>query len=438
MLKSMKRLGLVLACALAAAPASAVETARGVLPPGPAAPAGFTVWEFASGRDEQQVTTFLYLTDAATSFRLRMTPADPAIRAIEVYANGTLSARFDQEGSFEDRKARGFQSGDGPAVNLTRGLRRGLNRITFLPRFAADIEDSVDHLRPAWSGIASFSTGRLVELTLLFRGLERVFDMEAKLYRALRYFDHEIRVGHPLEPQFELVRRLEEVEGLRKSLARDRSVALALAEADRLYLESWKEPGAGGKYLGAQLAAGREIAHHWGHTAPLWVAHEIYRSARRKASMYEALTDVSLSRENLRNACAVLATRSGETAPEALKTLLNLMQQDQILTENLDRQATAMAQELAVRRAEILKTFPRWREQFLGAYHAVIRFRKVPPPDYPSRAVVDHETDIVVKYLDELHGLCDRDLGYGRILSELTATLVEPRDAAVGLPRRTW
>ena len=427
-----------LTCAALAVPAAAVETARGVLPPLPAAPGGVRVWEFASGRDEQQVSTYLYLTDAVTSFALRMTPPDPAVRAVEVYVNGTFSVRFDGEGPLDERRPAGFRHADVPPVTLTRGVRRGLNRITFLPRFDGELEDSIDRMRPAWSGIATFSTGRLFELTLFFRGLERVYDMEAKLYRSLRYFDHEIRTGHPLEPQYDLVRRLDEVEGLRANLAHDSAVALALAEADRLYLEAWKEPGEGARFLAAQLAGGRAIAHHWASTAPLWVAHEIYRSARRRAQMYEALTDVSLSRENLRNACAVLATRAGETAPESLKSLLNLMQQDQILTENLDRQGALMGEELARRRTEILKSYPRWREQFLAAYHAVIRFAKIPPPDYPSQAVVDHETDVVAKYLEELHGLCDRDIGYGRVLAELAATLVEPRDAPPGLPRKSW
>lgn len=432
-------LALVLAGLLALAPpVPAVETARGVLPPGPAAPAGVRTLEFAAGREEVQVTTFLYLTGTATSIALRITPPDAAIRAVEVYANGVFCARFDSNGPVEDRKPAGFRHGEGPGVDLTHGLRRGVNRITLLPRYAGEVEDAVDTPRPAWSGVATFSTGRLFELTLFFRGLERVYDVQAKLYRALRYFDHEIRVGHPLEPQLALTRRLEEVDHQRHGLARERCVALALAEADRLYLESWKEPGGGGQYLAAQLAAGRAIAHHWGHTAPLWVAHEIYRSARRKAAMYEALTDVSLSRENLRNACAVLATRAGETAPEALRSLLNLMQQDQQLTEGLDRQVALMRDELSRRRAEILKTYPLWREQFLFAYHAVIRSRKIPFPDYPSKAVVDHEIDVVAKYLDEVHGLCDRDVAFGRLLAELAATLVEPRDAAPGLPRRTW
>lgn len=435
----MKRLSMVLAVALAfGRPAAAVELARGVLPAGPAAPVGARVWEFASTRDEAQVTTFLYLTDPATSFAMRMTPPDGSIKAVEIYANGVFAGSFDSDGVIENRKPVGFRHGDAAPVNVYKGMRRGLNRIVFLPRFDADLEDSVDRMRPAWSGIATFSTGRIFELTLFFRGLERVYDVEAKLYRSLRYFDHEIRVGQPMEPQGDLVKRLDEVERMRHGLARDRSVALALGEADRLYLESWKQPGGGGKFLAAQLAGGRAIAHHWGQTAPLWVAHEIYRSARRKAAMYEALTDVSLSRENLRNACSVLATRSADAAPEALKSLLNLMQQDLILTENLDRQAGLMADELGKRHADILKSYPKWRDQFLFAYHALFRFSKIPPADYPSRAVVDHETDVVAKYLDEVHGMCDRDIGYGRILAELAATLVEPRETPPGLPQKTW
>lgn len=427
----------LLSLLIASSPLAAVETAKGVLPPGPAAPTGVTTWEFASGRDVVEVTTFLYLTADATAMVLRMTPPDAAIRAVEVYANGVLSVRLDGEGAVEGRKPGGFRHGDGPPVALVKGLRKGLNRITLLPRYAGEIEDS-GAPRPSWSGIASFATGRLVELTLMFRGLERFYDLQAKLYQTLRRFDNEIRVGHPLEPQHELIRRMSELSGHDRALSRDRSVGVVLAEADRLYLESWREPGYGGAFLAAQMATARQVAVGWHSTDPLFVAHEIYRSARRRSSIYDALTDVALSKENLRNACAVLATRAGETAPEGLKSLFVLMQQDGVLQESLERQLALMATDLTDRQSEILKAYPQWRDRFLFAYHAVIRARKSVPPDYPSRAVVEHEARVVAGYLDDVRALLTRDIAYGRILAELTSTLLEPRAEAPGLPKRSW
>jgi hypothetical protein len=437
-MKPSRVLASLLAVATLATPIHAVETARGVLPPGPAAPTGVTGWTFASGRDVVEVTTFLYVTHDATSMTLRMTPPDAAIRAVEVYANGTFSARLDGSGAVEGRKPDGFRHGDGPPVPLIKGLRKGLNRITLLPRYASDIEDAEGAPRPAWSGVASFATGRLVELPLMFRGLERYYNFQARLYQSLRHFDHEIRVGHPLEPQHALIRRMNDVSELRHVLARDRSVVVLMAEADRLYLESWRETGGGDQFLNAQTATARQVAVGWHSTEPLFVAHEIYRSARKKSSIYEALTDVALSKENLRNACAVLATRSGETVPEGLKSLFMLMQQDIVLQEALERQLALTAQDLTDRQAEILKAYPQWKERFLFAYHAVLRARKSVPPDYPSKPVVEHESRVITGYLDQCRALLTRDVAYGKILAELASTLLEPRAEAPGLPKRLW
>src|SRR4051812_41968788 len=108
-----------LTAVLTPAGASAVDLLRGVLPPGPAAPTGFTVWDFTSGSEEVDVTTFLYLTNDGTTISLRMSPPDPMIRSVEVYANGKLSARVDGQGLVSDRKPEGFQHGDGPRISLS-------------------------------------------------------------------------------------------------------------------------------------------------------------------------------------------------------------------------------------------------------------------------------------------------------------------------------
>jgi hypothetical protein len=429
-----------IACVAAPPARSRAEPLRGALPPGPLAPAGPARWSFSSvpGAPEQEAIAFLYLSGTSTAVSLALAPAPPEIRAIEVYANGSLSARMDGAGPVDDRAALGFRPGAEVRVPLSVGLRRGLNRIGLVARYSAASEDSLDPRRPPWRGTALFEPGRLVELPLFFRGLERVFSMQAMLYQALRRFDHEVRTGHPPGPQVALARALGEVEELRHSLAHDRSVALALVEADRLYLESWGEPGAGGLFLTRQLDAAREIPRAWSATQSFQVAHEIYRGASRRATLYGPLTDVALSRENLRNACAVLATRSGEAAPDALGSLVALLSADAVLLAALERSATGLGADLAARVREILTTYPGWREQFLLGHAAVRASRKTEPADYPSRAVVEHEARVAAGTLDQIRSLVQRDLVFGRLLTELVASMLEPRVGPPGVPRKNW
>ncbi|MBI4861498.1 MAG: hypothetical protein HY815_14745 [Candidatus Riflebacteria bacterium] len=424
----------------AATAARSAETMRGIFPAGPLAPAEASDWEFSSvrGAPEEEIVAFVYLNEPSTTVRVKMTLAPLSVRAVEIYANGTLSERLDGEGPLGRRKASGFNVGQQPTVPLSTGLRPGLNRISLLARFAQDTEDRVQSERPAWAGSLAFSSGRLVHLSLMFRGWERLYDCQAGFYQTFRRFDYDVRVGHPLVPEKNLIDGLGRVGELQEALGRDPSVRMALWESDRLYMEAWSESGNGFGYLKSQLGLGKQIAASWCATAPKWVAHEIYRSNSKRLYLYDALTDVALSKGNLRNACAVLATRAGEAAPEAIQSLLTLMGQDQKLVESLAVTASTVGDGLDGRIKEILTTFPAWREWYIHAYASLRGQMKLVPADYPSRTVVEHEGRVVRAYLDQVRALVQQDSVFGRLQMELAGSLLEPRRPPAAVPKRVW
>lgn len=423
--------------------ARAAETVRGALPRGSVAPRTATEWEFSSvpGAPEDEVVAFLYLdqrSDPRTSLIVVPVVMPSAIRALEVYANGELSERFDGAGPVAARKPTGFRPREEILLTLSKGIRPGLNRISLLARYSAEVEDDPGGQRASWTGFARFNPGRLVRLSLLFRGFERVFDVQAALYQALRRFDQELRNGQLEIGRHNLGRELRQVGDMVRSLQHDAAVRMTQDEQDRYYLETWNESGQSKEYLDAQLDLARRIAETWAGAVPLCAAHQVYQYTSRKANLSAALTDVALSKENLRNACAVLATRAGEAAPDAIVSLRTLMGQDLRLMETLTVACRAASDSVASRSLSILKDSPAWRDKFTVGSHALKGFRKAYRNSSPPKAAIERDVSVASQYLGLVESLARRDLIYARLVSELAGCLLEPRFGAASIPRRDW
>jgi hypothetical protein len=387
----------------------------------------------------QGIPLYFHTRARAVRTRLHLENAPSTLEGFDVYLNGEreTALRLTEEGRGQGGL---WKPGVTEWVRLGEHVRPGFNQLILVPQYAARSAREVAASGRPLVLSAEITSARRMDPEPYLQGWARINDFQARCFRVLSDFDRMLRSsergagGNPIRP------RREELERELTRLLEDPIVDSALAEMERIYFFTWREPLHLERYLAHHVEMLRRVEAYCDTNWPLLAVGTLYRENPAKTYLAETLHDIALSQENLRNAHAVLAADVDETVLDRLKSIDLLLRQDTVLTDKLVRGTERVGEVVGTRLEQVQKNSASWRRDFERANRAILASLKTVPMNYPSDGALVEERRAFQVYLDQVREIAQMHIGFVRIQQERTRSFLPPEPGADPPlpPRKEW